>query len=67
MKALKMLSIMNQSGKYVITATYDEVDEKGNVVQSNTNAPGFYAMGDVLKNVEGLEIEVLKRLGEVAE
>ena len=41
MKVVKIISVINQGGEYSITATYNEIDEDGNVVQRNTKAPAF--------------------------
>ena len=39
MKAIKIISIINQGGEYSVTTTYNEVDDSGNVVKKNTKAP----------------------------
>ena len=33
MKAIKIISIINQGGEYSVTTTYNEVDDSGNVVR----------------------------------
>ena len=47
MKAIKIISIINQGGEYSVTTTYNEVDDSGNVVKKNTKAPTYYAVGNV--------------------
>lgn len=64
MKAVKIISIINQGGEYSIIATYNEVNENGEIVQKNVKAPAFYAVGSVLDNVKNIEAEVKNRIGE---
>ena len=33
MKAIKIISIINQGGEYAVTATYNEVNENGDIVK----------------------------------
>ena len=64
MKAVKIISIINQGGEYAITATYNEVDENGSVIKKNEKAPTFYAVGENLEHVKAIEQIVAERLGD---
>lgn len=62
MKAIKIISIINQGGEYAVTATYNEVNENGDIVKKNEKAPTFYAVGDIFDNVKSIENIVTERL-----
>ena len=64
MKAIKIISIINQGGEYSVTTTYNEVDDSGNVVKKNTKAPTFQAVGNVLEAVKQIEADAKARLEE---
>lgn len=64
MKAIKIISIINQGGEYSVTTTYNEVDDSGNVVKKNTKAPTYYAVGNVLEAVKQIEAHAKARLEE---
>ena len=62
MKVVKIISVINQGGEYSITATYNEIDEDGNVVQRNTKAPTFYAVGEILDHIKAIDDHVKERI-----
>ena len=64
MKAIKIISIINQGGEYSVTTTYNEVDDSGNVGKKNTKAPTYYAVGNVLEAVKQIEADAKARLEE---
>ena len=64
MKAIKIISIINQGGEYSVTTTYNEVDDSGNVVNKNTKAQTYYAVGYVLESVKQIEADAKARLEE---
>ena len=64
MKAIKIMSIINQGGEYSVTVTYNEVVDLGNVVKKNAKAPTYYAVGDVLEAVKQIETDAKARLEE---
>lgn len=64
MKAVKIISIINQGGEYSITATYNEVDDNGNVVKKNEKAPTFYAVNESLEHVKAIEDVVKERINQ---
>lgn len=62
MKVIKIISIINQGGEYLLTVTYNEVDDNGNVVKRNEKASTFYAVNDVLENVKAIEETAKERI-----
>ena len=64
MKAVKIISIINQGGEYSITATYNEVDSEGNVVKKNEKASTFYAVNESLEHVKAIEEIVKERINK---
>ena len=62
MKAIKIISIINQGGEYAVTATYNELNENGYIVKKNEKAPTFYAVGDIYDKVKSIENIVTERL-----
>lgn len=63
MKAIKMISIMNQGGEYSIAVHYNECDEEGNIIKKNAKAPVYYAVGSTLEKVIELENFIKERIG----
>lgn len=45
-----------------MTATYNEVNENGDIVKKNEKAPTFYAVGDIYDKVKSIENIVTERL-----
>ena len=64
MKAIKIISIINQGGEYSVTTTYNEVDDSGKEEKKNTKAPTYYAVGNVLEAVKQIEADAKARLEE---
>ena len=62
MKAIKIISIINQGGEYAVTATYNEVNENGDIVKKNEKAPTSYAVGYIYDKVKSIENIVTERL-----
>lgn len=62
MKAVKMISLINQGGEYTISAYYNECDEEGNIIKKNAKMPAYYAVGETLTAVQTLEKLVKDRL-----
>lgn len=64
MKAVKIISIINQGGEYSMAVTYNEVDDDGNIVRRNEKAPVYYAVGEVLEAVAKIESDAKRRIGD---
>lgn len=62
MKAIKIISIINQGGEYLLAVTYNEVDDDGNITKRNEKAPTFYAVNDMLEHVKAVEDAVKERI-----
>lgn len=62
MKAIKIISIINQGGEYLLAVTYNEVDDDGNITKRNEKAPTFYAVNDMLEHVTAVEDAVKERI-----
>lgn len=64
MRQLKSFMVMNISGMNRITATYDEIDERGMPVSKN-NKVSFYAIeNDVISNIENMQKYISNRIKE---
>ncbi len=64
MRQLKSFMVMNISGMNRITATYDEIDERGMPVSKN-NKVSFYAIeNDFIINIENMQKYISNRIEE---
>lgn len=64
MRQLKSFMVINISGMNRITATYDEIDERGMPVSKN-NKVSFYAIeNDFIINIENMQKYILNRIEE---
>ncbi|WP_290095391.1 hypothetical protein [Bacteroides acidifaciens] len=64
MRQLKSFMVMNISGMNRITATYDEIDERGMPVSKN-NKVSFYAIeNDLIINIENMQKYISNRIEE---